>query len=117
MARILAVDDQPEITKLIKRVLKFSNHDVTEAESASEAIALLKAQPFALVVTDKNMPDASGFEVIAEARKLQPTIGCVLMTAYPVEIHQVKIEGFLKKPFTIRELETTISAALALLPC
>lgn len=117
MPRILAVDDQPEITQLVKRILRFSNHEVITADSGTEAIKLLNAQNFSLLITDKNMPDLSGLTVIAEARKLQPGISAIIMTAYPEPGLQNHAEGFLAKPFSIKDLERVVAGVLSQLKC
>lgn len=117
MPKILVVDDQPEIVGLVKRILRFSNHEVITAESGAQAIRLLGEQSFSLLITDKNMPDVTGLTVITEARKIQPGISVILMTAYPEPGLQGYAEGFLAKPFSIKDLERVVAGVLSQLKC
>lgn len=69
MARILVVDDQPQILKMLESLLTQRGHIVTTAQDAFEAIERVKAQPFEMVITDAVMPGgASGFDLTKTIR-------------------------------------------------
>ena len=69
MARILVVDDQPQILKMLSALLAQRGHIVTTAQDAFEAIERVKAQPFEMVITDAVMPGgASGFDLTKTIR-------------------------------------------------
>jgi CheY-like chemotaxis protein len=63
MARVLVVDDDPDILKIVERVLRMQEHDVYTAHDAMKAMDLLNSSTFDLMLTDANMPRFSGFEL------------------------------------------------------
>lgn len=66
MGRILVVDDDPVIRRLIEMNLEMEGHEVLMAEDGSEALELLRAEPLDLVVLDVMMPDVDGWQVREE---------------------------------------------------
>jgi DNA-binding NtrC family response regulator len=68
MARILIVDDDPDIQKLGRKILAAAQHDVFLASSAMEAMDSLSQQNFELVITDANMPLHSGLDLLRTLR-------------------------------------------------
>lgn len=63
MARILVVDDDPDILKLVEKILRMSNHEVLTAIDAIKAMDILNSTLYDLLITDANMPHFSGFEL------------------------------------------------------
>lgn len=79
--RLLVVDDEPEIRSTLSRVL----HSMCELEMASnwtEARAMLNAGPISGVITDLVLPDGDGFDVIEQARAIDPSLPALLITGY-----------------------------------
>lgn len=120
MYKILIVDDDVEIRKLLKLLLNNANYDITEAESGEEALALLRGdrgeKSFSLVLLDVSMPGMTGFETGTEIRKLS-NIPILYLTARGQEYD--KIMGFasggddyLVKPFIPSELLARVGALL-----
>lgn len=68
MAKILLIDDDPDILKLGKQVLSHEHHDVTLAKDARAAFDYLRTFQFDLVISDANMPDITGFELVRSIR-------------------------------------------------
>jgi DNA-binding response OmpR family regulator len=68
MARILVVDDDPDITKMAERILTSGGHMVVTAEDALRALDWLNQMPFDLMISDANMPRYSGFDLINTIR-------------------------------------------------
>ena len=68
MARILVVDDDPDITKMAERILTSGGHIVVTAEGALRALDWLNQMPFDLLISDANMPHYSGFDLINTIR-------------------------------------------------
>jgi CheY-like chemotaxis protein len=79
---VLVVDDEVVVLTVLREILRRSGYRVTTAASAEEAIALMQARPFDLVLTDKNLPGASGMEVLRVARTLKPPPAVVMITGY-----------------------------------
>jgi DNA-binding response OmpR family regulator len=81
MARVLVVDDDPDILRIVEKVLRMNNHDVYTAYDAMKAMDLLNASIYDLVITDANMPRFSGFELVRTVRnnkRFQRTAVCML---------------------------------------
>jgi len=67
VARILLVEDDPDVRPLMEHIIVDHGYQVTTAESVTVATALLSAQPFDLVICDVNLPDGSGLTVADQA--------------------------------------------------
>lgn len=75
MARVLIVDDDPDILHLLTKILSVQGHAVFRAEDAIKAMDLLNSTVFDLLISDANMPKFSGFELIRTVKnnkKFQP---------------------------------------------
>ena len=70
-AKILIVDDERSIRELLEIVLKKEGFEVTSAPSAEEGLAQVKTTEFDLIVSDINMPDMSGIDLLREVRDEQ----------------------------------------------
>ena len=117
--RILVLDDEAAIVNLCLRILQADHHDVTGLTKIDEALARLAAEPFDLLVVDYMMPGRDGFEVIRQARTLQPGIKVVLITGHGTpkvlgEAHERKLAGILVKPFTPDELTGVVTDVFGL---
>ena len=112
--RILLVEDDPPIRNLIRMVLAQGNHIVVEAQNGEEALATFKRQPFDLVVTDLDMPEMGGDQLVLEIKRLIPQQPIILMTADRgglQGIDQVP-NVILDKPFPLQSLHTAIASLL-----
>ena len=69
---VLVADDEQGIRNLLRHWLESHGHSVMLVDCGHEAIRLLNAHPFDLIITDVVMPDGDGFELIAAFRKAQP---------------------------------------------
>jgi DNA-binding NtrC family response regulator len=81
-ARILVVDDEAAQRDILGGFLRKQGFDVQEAASAPEALAVLRAEPIDLVLTDVRMPGMSGLELLREVHALNPEIPVLVLTAY-----------------------------------
>ena len=80
--RVLVVDDERSMRELLSIVLKRDGHDVLVAENGARAIELLKKQRVDILITDIRMPQISGVDVLREAKKIDPEIISIVMTAF-----------------------------------
>ncbi len=117
--KILVADDEPNIRVTIQDVLRKYRAEVTIAASGSEAISLLESNHFDLVVSDIRMPDKSGYDVFAAARKRLDNVPVILMTGFGydpnhsiVRASQEGLQAVLFKPFKVGELLKEIRKAL-----
>ena len=74
MGKILIVDDEPSMRRILATNLRRDGHVLVEASGATEARALLAREEFDVVLTDQKMPDGSGLDVLRRAR-VQPSLG------------------------------------------
>ena len=111
---ILLVDDEPDIVYLFKYVLESRNYDVYGFTNPLEALEHYKPNcaRYGLVISDIRMPVMTGFDLLKNLRKIDVNISLILMSAYDIidfsELGGIKIDGFMQKPITIRELLSTI---------
>lgn len=118
MARVLVVDDDPLVRGLLVRCLRLAGHRTAEAADGLQAMALLEAgEAYDLVVTDHAMPGATGLQVIETAQRLDPTLPCIVVTAFhdldlAMQAMEAGAAGFLPKPFRPRHLEAVVARAL-----
>lgn len=108
-ARVLAVDDEQQIRRLVSVLLRRIDGDyvvtVTEAGSAEEAAALLETQTFDLVVSDHSMPGKTGIDLLEGVHRKFPRTGRMLITALAQldigvdAINRGHVDAFLRKPF------------------
>jgi DNA-binding NtrC family response regulator len=101
---VLVVDDEPSVLQLLELLLKRQHLQVTTAGTASEAIKRMLDGSYGCLMVDKNLPDKSGLEVIAEARRLHPYCACIVMTAFPsydsiLAALRMGAVDYLEKPF------------------
>lgn len=113
--RILIVDDQPEVCSLVQKVLARLSYEVLSAFTGEDALELMKTEPVDLLIVDKNLPRMHGGEVIVHARKLQPSVAVILITAFPepFSLPPERLDGYLAKPFkSLKTIEEAVVAAL-----
>ncbi len=106
---VLVVDDELVVLTVLREALRRGGYSVTTATSAEEAIDLMRSRIFDLVLTDKNLPGASGLEVLRVARTLTPAPAVVLITGYTsydsaVQALDIGAHDYIEKP--ISDLET-----------
>jgi DNA-binding NtrC family response regulator len=80
--RVLVVDDEPKYARLIARLLTDAGHDVRTANGAAQALVSLDEQRADILLTDLRMPGMSGIELMSEAKRRNPQLAAILMTAF-----------------------------------
>ncbi len=116
-AKILIVDDDRIILDSLCEYLTLEGYETTGAESFTAAVSKLKARQFALVVTDVNMPDGDGFEILATVRKHYPKTVVIVITGYgtiesAVEAIKMGAYDYLTKPVVDDELLLAVERAI-----
>lgn len=124
MPTILLVDDSDVVRKSASRCLRWRGFVVLEAASADEALSLIVANgdKIDLMLTDLVLPAMGGTLLVAEARRLVPTLRTAYMTGHlgrsaRCEIEIDEDEPVLIKPFTPNTLEERVREALAYAEC
>jgi putative two-component system response regulator len=116
--RALCVDDDQLIRLFLERALTSGGFDVVSAAGGAQAISLLDSgRTFDLLVTDHSMPGVTGIEVIEHARRVDPALPAIIVTAYhdldlAMRAMQAGAVGFIPKPFRAEHLLTVAGRAL-----
>ena len=117
VARILLVEDEPDVRETIKLQLEDEGHNVTETDSGKRALVLAESSPFDLVLTDVMIPDLNGIELVQQMNQWPSRPVTVVMTGYgsvEMAVNAIKAGAFefLSKPFSVDVLSATVSSAL-----
>ncbi|PLX93984.1 MAG: DNA-binding response regulator [Desulfuromonas sp.] len=115
--RILIVDDEEGMRRMLARLLGREGYDIVTAGSGSEALRQIEADDFDLVITDINMPEMDGLELLKEAKAFNPALPAIVITAYgTVESAVQALRGgaydYITKPFESDEIKLTVAKAL-----
>ena len=118
-ARILVVDDEPDIVALVVYHLAKAGYRVSSASTGPDAVAVAKRERPALVVLDLMLPGISGFDVLREIREDPDTrhVAVLMLTARKDEPDRIKglslgADDYLTKPFSPQELVLRVQAIL-----
>ena len=79
---VLVVEDDPNARKLLTHMLSAAGHKIVETDDGDEAIRLLDAQRFDLVITDLGLPNITGSGIIMHAHAKWPQLPVILITGY-----------------------------------
>ncbi len=107
MARILVVDDEPDIVRVVVKIMENRGHVVTTAHDGVEAVERVTAEPFDVVILDLNLPRLDGFEVCRRIKSNPETrhVPVVMMTAAYVSVEDARrgadsgADEYVIKPF------------------
>lgn len=100
MARVLVVEDDPSVRRLVEAILKHAGDEVVCVADGMAGLAALD-DAFDVLLCDKNLPLMTGPEVLLAARAKFPKLATVLMTAAPeaLSLNELGVDGYLAKPF------------------
>ncbi len=116
-ARILVVDDEPDMLSACSSILKSLGYQPFPVQSGDLAIQLLQEEEYDLVLCDLLMPDTDGLQVLQEVQKKLPHIPVIIFTAYGTIDRAVSVmkEGafdFIEKPFEAEHLKVILEKGL-----
>ncbi len=118
--RILIVDDEPSVCRILKRGLDKLNkgYEVITAGDGYQALEYIRNQPFDLIVTDYKMAGLDGLALLEEIKRIQPDTRVVLMTAYgsdEVEARARRLNAYryLAKPLEMDDFRQMVQEALS----
>lgn len=115
--RILVVDDEESIREFLEIMLKKEGYEVTCAEDGAKAKDILSKKSFDMVISDLQMPNMTGIELLKHVREAYPDLVFMLITAFgttesAVEAMKMGAYDYLTKPFKIDEVRINIQNAL-----
>jgi DNA-binding response OmpR family regulator len=114
--RILLVDDEQSVQKLLAYPLRKEGYEVVGALNGAQALERLRDQHFDLLVLDLMLPEVDGFEVCRKVRA-RSTMPIIMLTARADEIDKVLglelgADDYITKPFSVREFRSRVKAVL-----
>jgi DNA-binding response OmpR family regulator len=118
MARILVIDDEPDMRAMLEQILTAVGYEVILAADGREGLMRHRTSPADLVITDLYMPNQDGMETIRELHSRFPTVAIIAMsgkldTGTMLSIAQNATDvGILHKPFLTDELIAAVARAL-----
>jgi CheY-like chemotaxis protein len=117
-ARLLIVDDEPDVAQLFKLAIQQNSRFLVDAfTNPKEALESFNsnAESYSLMITDVRMPELSGIQLTEKVKEINPNIKVVLTTAYDMRENELsrllsaaRIDGFIQKPIGIEELNNKI---------
>ena len=121
-ARLLIVDDEPDVVQLFKFALQQNSRFLVDAfTNPKEALQSFNsnAESYSLMITDVRMPELSGIQLTEKVKEINPNVKVVLTTAYAMRekelsrlLSAARIDGFIQKPIGIEELNNKILSVM-----
>lgn len=117
METILIVDDEKNYLVILEALLAPQGYEIITEDNAVNALRLIRETDLDLIITDMRMPGMSGMELLEEAKKIDPELPVIMMTAYgtiekAVEAMKKRAYDYITKPFRNEELKLTVKKAL-----
>jgi two-component system response regulator AtoC len=115
--RILVVDDEARMRRILEIMLRKVGHEVLSAGNGVEALTLFKRETTDLVITDLRMPEMDGLELLRRIRELDPDLPVIVITAHgtidtAVTAMKNGASDYIQRPFDIDVLELAVARAL-----
>ncbi len=115
--RILVVDDEESIREFLEIMLRKEGYEITCVEDGQKAIDILKKKTFDLIISDLQMPNVTGIELLKHCREAYPDVMFMMITAFgtaesAVEAMKMGAYDYITKPFKIDEVRINIANAL-----
>jgi DNA-binding NtrC family response regulator len=116
--KILVVDDELSVIKALKRSLDNESYEIFTATSAEDALSIMEAEEFDVIISDERMPGMSGTNLLTVVSQNYPDTVRIMLTGYPnmdtalKAINSGDIFRFLTKPWNEIDLEVTIRQAM-----
>ena len=115
--RVLVVDDEPAVLRLVSKALSIRGYEVCAAPSPGQALHCVRSEPcFDLVLSDVIMPEMCGPELVRRIAKICPSAAIVLMSGYLAAEAIPLRAAFISKPFRMLDLYAAVENVLALAP-
>jgi DNA-binding response OmpR family regulator len=117
MARILLVEDEPQMQRGLRDNLEFEGHEVSVQGDGNSGLQTLLHESFDLVILDVMLPQMSGFDIVRKLREKGIRTPILMLTAKGEEIDKVLglelgADDYVTKPFSLRELIARVNALL-----
>jgi two-component system OmpR family response regulator len=112
---VLLVEDNEAVRSSLSRLLEQEGFQVVAVDEVAPAQDLIRKELFDALITDLDLPDGTGLDLLVEARRLRPEIHSILMTVYGCSAVRKRasdlgLDAYLEKPFGPAELLLALSA-------
>lgn len=116
-SHIVVIEDEPAIRRGVVDVLRASGYEVTESADGENGLEASLRRGVDLILLDLLLPRRDGLQVLAEVRKIRPTLPVIILTARGTEDDRVRglkmgADDYVVKPFSARELLARVEAVL-----
>ena len=120
-ARLLIVDDDPDIAQVLKLGLQQNGFLVDSFTNSEEALQSFKsnAESYRLLLSDVRMPGLSGIQLARKVKEINPNVKVILITAFEIKDNEfskvfpsTQVDGFVQKPIGIREMTNKILSVI-----
>ena len=116
MARVLIVDDESNLRRILAGIVRAAGHDAVEAADLASARVALARGTFDVLLADQRLPDGDGLALVAECREREPGLAVIMITAYAsvelaVEAMRAGAFDFLAKPFHPDQVAAVVARA------
>jgi DNA-binding response OmpR family regulator len=115
--RILTIEDDAAVRRGIVDALRFAGYETIEAADGKTGLEMASRREFDLLLLDLVLPERDGFEILAEVRRLRPTLPIIILSARGEEADRVRglkdgADDYVIKPFSVKELLARVEAVL-----
>jgi len=116
MSKILIVDDEVNIRKVVKEYAEFEGYEVSEAENGMEAVNICRNSDFDIIIMDVMMPRLDGYSAVKEIHKYKQ-IPVIMLSARGEEYDklfgfEIGVDDYVVKPFSPKELMARVKAVI-----
>lgn len=117
MAKILIVDDDPQICETLAEILSDEGFEVEYVLSGEEALQRIDSRYYDVVITDLLLPKIDGMEILTHVKRVKPKMQVIMITAFAtienaVEAMKRGANDYIAKPFKINEIQSAIKRVL-----
>jgi YesN/AraC family two-component response regulator len=109
---VLVAEDDPLVLEVVASALDMAGYTVLTAPNGYEALRILEERRVDLMLTDVRMPELNGFELVSQAKMVQPDLRVVMVTGFADAVSNTTHGTLLQKPFHASDLVRTIHAEL-----
>ncbi|HEX7032308.1 MAG TPA: response regulator [Nitrososphaera sp.] len=119
MKKVAVVDDEPDITTVLKRGLEHHGFSVDVFNDPHAALASFKPNHYDLMIIDIRMPKLNGFDLYRELKKKDASVKVCFLTAFEIYYDEfrkmfpnIDVRAFIRKPISISSLVSQVNATL-----
>lgn len=115
--KILVVEDDRDVCETLCAVLRDDGYEAMSVGSGVDALKKLKKEPFHMVIVDLKLPEMDGIDVIKEAKRINPQVVSMIITAYPsmnstIEAIRIGVCDYIIKPFIPEDVKRVVRRGL-----